>query len=219
MVKLIMVALLFSTLFIFDIDQLEQQLISQFNIKTSQVGFIIGSVFVAGLIILWFVLYLPFLSPLASMLYMRFTLKTAVPWSMAKQLSPFLSVHLPTSEWFPMLFIKELPEEKRMAALTEVINQPLPRQNNSRFDLFLREKLSKKAYNIYTTLSVIAVGIHAYCLIENSGWVGWLNRLQVAFWGDSYSPILSLVLASALSAFVAAGIVFLFDSLFLKTEE
>ena len=134
-VKLIMGALLISIANIFDFRHLEQQLISDYNLKTSQGQFITTLGIIAELVLLWFVLYLPYLSPLASSLYMRFTLKTPVSWAMAKQLSPFLSPSLRTMQWYPMLFIKDLPEEERMEALMELINH-LKNNNHARPYLF-----------------------------------------------------------------------------------
>ena len=72
---------------------------------------------VAALIGSWFVLYLPLLSPIASLLYARFTLKTRVSWDLAEQLAPLLRPNMWTMEWLPMLAIKVLPEEKRVEAL------------------------------------------------------------------------------------------------------
>ena len=217
-VKLIMFALLVSTMFLFDFDYLEQQLVSQFNLKASQGTYIIFLGIIAELVILWFILYLPFLSPLASWFYMRFTLKTPVTWTMAKQLSPFLSINLRTMQWMPMLFIKDLPEEKRMEALMEIINHPPVQKSNSRLDLFLREKLSKKAYNLYIILTIIGSVWHLYGFIDGSGIVGYLNNLEATLFSNSYYPFANFVLATFFSSILAAGISFIYDSLFTKKQ-
>lgn len=211
--KLILAALLIATLFFFDIKHLEQQILSQFNLKMSQATFIIYLGILAEMIILWLLLYLPFLSPLASWFYMRFTLKTKVSWTMAKQLSPFLTINFPSMQWMPLLFIKDLPEEERMAALTDIIHHA-KKENTSRFDLFLREKLSKKAYNLHIILTAIAALWHLYGSIDNSGMVGYLNNLEADLFSNSYYPALNFVFALFFSSLLAAGIAFLFDRIF-----
>lgn len=216
-VKLILFALFFSTMLVFDIDHVKQQMVSQFNLKTSQAEFIFLLGFLAELVLLWFILYLPFLSPLASMCYMRFTLKTPVSWTMAKQLAPFLSINFPSMQWMPLLFIKDLPEEERMAALTEIINHA-KKENTSRFDLFLREKLSKKAYNLHIILTGIAALWHLYGTLDNSGFVGYLNNLEADLFSDSYYPQISFVLAILFSSILAVGIAFIYDSIFTKKQ-
>jgi hypothetical protein len=62
-------------------------------------------------------------------------------------------------------------------------------------DLFLREKLSKKAYNLHLILAILAVFWHMYGMFDNSGIVGYLNNLQADLFSERYYPVLSFALA------------------------
>ena len=120
--KYLLFAIAVATLIGFEFDTLKAQLVQQFDLKASQGDFIFflvtGVIFVG----LWFTLYLPILSPLASWFYVRYTLKTPITWTMAKDLSPLLRPNLRTMQWIPMETVKDLPEEMRVAALTDILN-------------------------------------------------------------------------------------------------
>ena len=86
------------------------------------------------------------------------------------------------------------------------------------FDQFLRERLSKTAFRLYTTFALLPILWHVYGMFDNSGIVGFLNYLQAPMPADRYYPFLSFVIAAVLTLIPAAGIGFLYDALFSKKE-
>ena len=97
-------------------------IIYSFKVTTSQVDYVLYAIVLVAFIVSWFSLYRPFLSPLSSLLYVRFTLKTSIDWDLAKQLSPLLRPNFRTNQWFPLRHVKELPAEKRVEALQQAVN-------------------------------------------------------------------------------------------------
>lgn len=120
--KYLLVAIAVAPLIGFEFDTLTAQWVQQFDLKASQGDFILFLFGCTILVVLWFILYLPILSPLASWFYVRYTLKTPITWAMAKDLSPLLRPSLLTMEWIDMKSVKDLPEEMRIAALNHILN-------------------------------------------------------------------------------------------------
>lgn len=120
--KYLLVAIAVAPLIGFEFDTLTAQWVQQYHLKASQGNFILFLFGCIILVVLWFTLYLPILSPLASWFYVRYTLKTPITWAMAKELSPLLRPNFWTMLWMPMTSIKDLPEEMRVAALNDILN-------------------------------------------------------------------------------------------------
>ena len=220
--KLLILAILVATLFIFQVDKWQSLMINHWGLREGQTIFFISLALGLFAIPLLLFVYLPVLAPAAGWCYLRFSLKTPVSWAVAKKTESMFRPTLKRLEWLPLTDLKKLPEEEREATLLTVfegfqLNQDRYRHKHI-VDDYLRHNLSKNGYIAFQIVFGLLFLWISYDALDHRGLPNWLNLLQLKYLGGKYYPVVSFVFALVLGWFLLAGL-FVLISRIVKPKE